>query len=330
MDGRVVRNTLLSTAVAAVFLYFSFRNVPIADVGAALGRLDYAWLLPAVFLSILLMLARTWRWQMELQPLELVPFGRLWSITAVAYMAINLIPARMGEVVRPWLLSRRSSVSISNVVGNLVVEKMMDSFAIVFFILVGLITTRDLPEWVRRGAMFPAIGALVLAVVVLLVYLRGEAFIDSGIGSLLPEGARNSVKRVTKAIVDGMRILPNGRLVLSVFVLSIAMWSLPILSSYALIRAFHFEVPFNAALIVFIFIGFGTALPNAPGMVGPFQAACIMALGIFGVPQADALAYGLVLNAIQVLTIVAQGAIALPLTGVSAGDFRRVTEDAAA
>ena len=79
-----------------------------------------------------------------------------------------------------------------------------------------------------------------------------------------------------------------------------------------------------AALIVFIFIGFGTALPQAPGMIGTYQYACVLALGLFGFPQPQALAYGLALNAIQLTTLVAQGLVALPLAGVSLRDLTRV------
>ena len=100
------------------------------------------------------------------------------------------------------------------------------------------------------------------------------------------------------------------------FVVSLALWFLPILSSYVMIRAFDFPLPFSAAVVVFIFIGFGTALPNVPGMIGPYQYACVLALGLFGVDRrVDALAYGLVLNAVQFLTIVGQGLVAWPLAG---------------
>src|SRR5512147_403225 len=157
MSGRLFKNLLLSSLVAGFFLYLAFRNVPFAELGAALERFDARWLVPAVAISLLLMVMRAWRWQLELRPLEHIGVGRLWIVCAVAYMAINLLPVRLGEVVRPWLLSRRSRVTISNVVGNLVVEKTMDSIAIVFYILVGLLTATDLPAWVRRGAWFPAI-----------------------------------------------------------------------------------------------------------------------------------------------------------------------------
>src|SRR5262245_19106696 len=149
MDARTWRNVALSLAVSGGFLYLAFRNVPLAELGSALARVRHSWLVVSVALSFVLMVFRAWRWQLELRPLEHVPFGRLWVVTAVAYLAINLFPARLGEVVRPWLLSRRSSVSFSNVVGNLVVEKMMDSLVILFYILAGLLTVQNLPAWVR-------------------------------------------------------------------------------------------------------------------------------------------------------------------------------------
>lgn len=325
MNSRQRRTVALSLVVSAAFLFLAFRNVPLDELGAALRRLHAGWLLVAIALSLLIMVFRTWRWQLELQPLERVPFGRLWVVTAVAYLAINLLPARLGEVVRPWLLSRRSSVSFSNVVGNLVVEKMMDAVVTLLYILVGLVTIENLPEWVRTGARVPAVGAVVLVALVLLLYWRGEAFVDRSVLRFLPERVGAGVKRVTGAIVAGMRVLPNPRLVLAVFLVSVALWFLPILSSYVMMRAFEFQLPFSAAVVVFIFIGFGTALPNVPGMLGPYQYACILALGLFGVPKGDALAYGLVLNAVQFFSLVGQGLVAWPLAGISLADLRQAT-----
>ncbi len=330
MHARQWRTIAVSLVVSAGFLYLAFRNVPLADLGAALARVHLGWLACAVLVSFAIMLARAVRWQLELRPLDHVPLGRVWVVTAVAYMAINLLPARLGEVVRPWLMSRRSRVSFSNVVGNLVVEKTMDLVATVFYILAGLLTIENLPDWVRTGARVPAAVAAALVVLVLLLYWRGETFVDRYVLRWLPARFGAGLKRVISAIVAGMRVLPNPGLLLAVFLVTLGLWFLPILSSYIMIRAFDFAVPFSAAVVVFIFIGFGTALPNVPGMLGPYQYACILALGLFGVSQVDALAYGLVLNAVQFLTLIVQGLIAMPLAGVSLADLRRAGDEAAA
>jgi len=321
-----ILHLVIALLVSIGFLYLAFRNVKLDELGAALQRINASWLLVAIVVSLLIMVFRAWRWQLELRPLEHVPFGRLWVIISVAYMAINLLPVRIGEIVRPWLLSRRSRVSFSSVVGNVVLEKTMDSLIIVFYILLGLLTVENLPVWVRRGAMVPAIAAALLVSLVILFWWRGEAFVDRWLLHRLPQGFGRKLKKVLAAMADGMRIIPNPMLLLSVFLVSLTMWFLPILSSYIMIRAFDFPVPFGAALVVFIFIGFGTALPNLPGMIGPYQYACQLALGLFGVSEVDALAYGLVLNAVQFLTLVAQGLLALPIAGVSLAEIRRARE----
>lgn len=322
------RNFVISLFVSGGFLYLAFRNVKLDELSAALGRINSRWLLVSVCVSLLIMVFRAWRWQLELRPLEHVPLGRLWVITAVAYMAINLLPVRLGEVVRPWLLSRRSHVSFANVVGNIVVEKTLDAVLILFYILVGLLTVENLPIWVRRGAIFPAVGAVVLVSLVLLFWWRGEAFVDRWVLHRLPARFGGNLKKILVSMADGMRVIPNLTLLLAVFLVSLVLWFLPILSSYIMIRAFDLQAPFSAALVVFIFVGFGTALPNLPGMIGPYQYACQLALGLFGVSDVDGLAYGLVLNAVQFLTLIAQGLVALPIAGVSIAEIRRARDEA--
>jgi uncharacterized protein (TIRG00374 family) len=327
--GRIGK-LLASLVVGGVFLYLAFRDVSWEQLRDAFAQLDVRWLVPAVAISLLIQVFRAWRWQLVLRPLAHVRFGTLWVVASVAYMAINLLPIRMGEVVRPWLLSRRSSVSFSNVVGNLIIEKTFDSAVIVFYILVGLLTTKNLPHWVRTGAVVPAVAFVGLAALVVLLWWRGERFVERWVVRWLPARFGARVVAVARSLVDGMRVLGDPRLVLVVFLVSLGLWFLPILSSWVMINGFGFDVPFNAALAVFILIGFGTALPQLPGMVGTYQLACVWALGLFGVPQPDALAYGIVLNAVQLSTLVAQGLVALPLAGVSVGDLLRAQPDAAA
>ncbi len=201
---------------------------------------------------------------------------------------------------------------------------------IVFYILIGLLTTPNLPDWVRRGALVPTVAAAVLAVLVVLIWWRGEQFVERGVVRFLPARFGGGWSAWRGRSSTACASSPTARLVVAVLAVSMALWFLPILSSWIMIRAFEFDVPFNAALMVFIFIGFGTALPQAPGMIGTYQYACVLALGLFGVPPPLALAYGLVLNAVQLTTIVVQGLVALPMAGIGVRDLARVGDEVAA
>src|SRR5438552_565228 len=88
MNRRVWINVGLSLVVAAGFLFLAFRNVPLADLGVALARFDWRWLVPAFAISFTLQIFRAWRWQLELRPLARIGLGKLWVVTSVAYMAI--------------------------------------------------------------------------------------------------------------------------------------------------------------------------------------------------------------------------------------------------
>jgi hypothetical protein len=310
------------TAVGVFCLWLALDEVVLSEVAAALGKFDPRWLVAAFAVSLMIQVLRAWRWQIELTPLARVPFALLWQVVSVAYMMINLLPFRLGEPVRPLLLSWKTGLAIPAIVGNWVFEKMMDTAVMVLIVHATLIMA-DLPFWAHHASegslvMFSTLLALVVG-----FWLHGERFYDRTIGRMLPEHASGKLRRVLLVARDGLQILPDRRLVAGVFVVSLALWLLPILSSWLLIRAFGLEVPASAAFVVFVCVGLGTALPNPPGMVGVFQIASVVALGIYGVPESQALAFGIVLNAVQFFSLVVQGVVAMPWIGVGLGTITR-------
>lgn len=319
---RVGRKVAISTLVGLVCLWLAARSVSWSEVGAALERFDVAWLVAAIAISLTIQLLRALRWQVELSPLARLPFATVWQVIAVAYMMINVLPFRMGEPVRPLLMSWRSKLPVSAIVGNWVFEKMMDTAAIVVFVHLALLTA-DLPPWAAHASQASLTAFAVMLSIVVVFWLRGERFFDATIGRWLSEQARAKALEILRTARSGLEILPDRRLVAWVFVLTLVLWGLPVLSSYVLIRGFDFGLPFSAALVVFVAISIGTALPPPPGMFGIMQIASVVALGLFGVPQAEALAYGILLNAVQFTTLVAQGLVALPFVGKTIGEMAR-------
>ncbi len=320
MDGSlagVALRACVGLALGGAGLYLAARGVPFAALVAALERFDARWLVPMLGISLAIQIVRAWRWRLELRPVARLPLAPLWVMVSVAYMLINLLPLRVGEFVRPWLCSQYAGVPVGAVVGNLVLEKAIDATIIAAVFALALLTTAGLPDWVGVGIYLPTMVACGLTLLVGGLLLVRPERLPAMTKLVLPSGVAERVASFARSVGQGLQSVPNARAMAAIALLSMILWSLPVLSSYLLMHAFGLALPLQAALCVFVFIGLGSALPQAPGMVGTFQYACVLALGLFGVPQADAFAYGLVLNAVQLGALVLQGTLALCVAGAS-------------
>jgi uncharacterized protein (TIRG00374 family) len=312
----------VGTAIGAFCLWLALRKVALSEVGAALDNFDARWLVAAFAVSLTIQVLRAWRWQIELTPLARVPFTLLWQVISVAYMMINVMPFRLGEPVRPLLLSWKTGLAIPAIVGNWVFEKMMDTAVMVLIVNATLMMV-DLPPWAHRASVGSLVMFSTLFALVVGFWLHGESFYNRTLARVLPDHACGKMRKVLVVARQGLQILPEKRLVGRVFVVTLALWLLPILSSWLLIRGFGFQVPASAAFVVFLCVGLGTALPNPPGMFGVFQIAAVYALGVYDIPRSEAVAYGIVLNAVQFFSLVLQGVLAMPWVGIGLGTITR-------
>ncbi|MFT4570999.1 MAG: hypothetical protein ACI8TX_001021 [Hyphomicrobiaceae bacterium] len=322
--GSVAGKVVISLLIGGVCLALALNKVDGGEIAAALKSFDLRWLAVAVGLSFLIQILRALRWKLELSPLTHVSFATTWQVVAVAYMMINVLPFRLGEPVRPVLMSMKSGLTIPAILANWVFEKTVDSAVLLLFIQITLVVA-DLPDWAHGASKFALISFISLLVFIVAFWLKGEQFFERTLGRVLHGHARERAHKILINAREGLQILPDRRLVFAVFAISLVYWFIPILSSYALIRGFGFDLPFAAAFVVFVCIGLGTALPNPPGMIGVFQIAAVVALGLYGVEKSQAVAYGIMLNAVQFVTLVLQGLIALPFVGV---DLKRLTKAA--
>lgn len=327
--GSAIAKVVAGTALGGFCLWLALHKVSLSEVGEALARFDTRYVAAAFAVSLMIQVLRAWRWKIELSPLADIPFALTWQVVSVAYMMINVLPFRLGEPVRPLLMSWKTGLTLPAIIGNWVFEKMMDTAVMVLIVHVTLMIA-DLPHWAHKASTGSLVMFTSLLLLVVGFWLHGERFYDRTLGRVLPEHASVKMRKVLVHARRGLEILPDRRLVGAVFLVTLALWLLPIFSSWLLIQGFGFDVPASAAFVVFVCIGLGTALPNPPGMFGVFQIASVVALGVYGVPEPEAVAYGIVLNAVQFFTLVLQGAIAMPLVGVGFGRMTRAAVESSA
>lgn len=296
----------LGLAVTALALYWTLRGVAFDELLAELARTHPGWLALLLPWQILGLWVRAARWRhlaaaIAPRPLSVGPFYRA---TAVGYLAINLFPLRLGELVRPWFLSRETGMGGVAALGTLVLERAID-FATLALIgaAVLLLHTERLPDWVRGAALVFA-GLACVPFLLAVALHRGEAAtlarLQRVLRKLPPRYAAPLLEILTQ-VARGLAALEGRRAITRVALYSLLLWAgvlaLPFLIGFP---ALGIELPPGEALLTaytaHVFTALAIAAPSAPGFVGVYHFACREALGLASVPAANAVAYGTVLH----------------------------------
>ncbi len=298
----------LGLVISAVFLYFALRGLELERLWITLKSAQYVWLIPGVVVYFLAVLARAWRWHYMLRPLKKISTLSMFPIVAIGYMGNNIYPARAGEVLRAAVLKQREGVPISASLATVIVERIFDAVVMLGFVFVNLgelsrltgsagfvgnINIRDLALW---GSLI-FIGALVVFLLAAMFHRTTEKIVFWMIRKLLPVRLQEKVSAVALRFLSGLESLRSPQEALMIFVTSVVIWLLETGKYWFVMHAFPFEVSFFALMLMNGIVNLTTTLPSAPGYVGTFDAPGIALLVAYGVSQAVAAGYTLVLHA---------------------------------
>ena len=301
----------LGLLVSALFIYLALRGLDLLQVWQYMREADYWWLLPGVAIYFFGVWARTWRWHYMLRALKPVPLRRLFPVVCIGYMGNNIYPARIGELLRAYVLREKEEVSISASLATILVERIFDGVVMLLFVFVGLPLAPAIPdEWRRFVIIFSLLffGALGVFFVIAASPRRAEAVYVWIIERLVPERFREPVRGFADRFMEGLYFLRSGRDVAMIFVTSLVVWLAETGKYWFVMHAFPFEVSFFALMLMNGVVNLFTTIPSAPGYLGTFDEPGIEILKVFGVPENIAGAYTLVLHAALWLPITLLGA----------------------
>jgi phosphatidylinositol alpha-mannosyltransferase len=234
------------------------------------------------------------------------------------------LPARLGEPARAMIVARRlgrAREHLPAVLGTLVSQTLLNILALLVLGVV-MFQTSDLFDQRRSGLVLFAVLPIVILAAVLLApaLLRGRGAAGGRVHAWLRQ-ARHALHQVRA----GLLVFRSPRLGATAVVAQLAAWAIQWMSCYVLLVAFGLDqtAGLGAAAAVLFAVNVSAVLPATPSNLGVFQAACVFVLsGAYGVSHADALGYGIILQAVEIATAIVMGAPALLTEGVSWRDVR--------
>lgn len=328
-----------SIAVTALFTWWAFRDTAWSAQWESLRSADHRWIWPYLGILLAIHLCRTLRWGALLSGLEKVPFKPLHEASAIGFMLMLVLPFRLGEFARPMLIASRTSIRRTAAMTTVVLERIVDGLLVATILRVMLwvvpIESPHLPL-IKAAANLMFLGFGGGMVFLLFAYwqqARAVAIIQATLGRL-SAGLAERATDIIDGFVSALRCLPGARQTLLFFGLTGVYWALNGLGMALLARAFDCTgasgacVPLTLgipeAFIVMCVVIVGIMIPAAPGMMGTFQWAVKLGLGLFlpaTVVNASGLAYANVLWLSQTLQQVVLGAIMLWVSSVSFRDL---------
>lgn len=321
-------------ALVAVLLALFLYNVDLRRVADLILRARPAWLGLSLATMFVTLAIRARRWQFLLEPLGEASFGNAFRATAVGFAASSVLPARAGEVIRPYFLARHEQLSASGAFATIVLERLLDLVTVLVMLAVfvfmpgegvvaGSSTLFAAIKW--AGATAGLASALALGVLFLLA--GNPERLASAVSRLewvLPSRLVGTIFVVVERFARGLGTIRRpGRLLIALA------WSLPLwlsidLGVWAVAVAFRFPVPFTGSFLIVPLLVLGVAVPT-PGSIGGFHEAFRVGATVFyRVPNDGAVAAALVLHIFSIGPSLILGGYFAAQAGLTLAGMRRL------
>lgn len=332
---RNVIRTVVVLALAVGLIAWFLRNAEFDRVWSAVASARADYLLLSAGLTVVTYLIRAERWQYLLGPLGPTRFGTVLRATVIGFAASAVLPARAGEVIRPYFLARREGLSATATFATIIVERVLDLVAVLLLLATFLIWFDPGLE-ARDSAVFSAIryGGLVMAPVAVAALaimffmaghperlhawlLRAEA--------VLPAAAARLIAKAARMFAEGFAVVRRPERLVAAIAWSIVLWVSIAAGIWAVAAAFRIAMPFTGGLLMLAPLVVGVAVPTPGGVGGFHEAFRLGATAFFGADNNTAVGAAIVLHAISVGPVTLAGLLftvqdGLKLGGIARGD----------
>jgi uncharacterized protein (TIRG00374 family) len=312
-------------AISAALLYFIIRSVA-AEPGQVIATLfaaDWRFIVPAIGLYFVGVWLRSARWGLLL-PEHTVTTSTLLRALVVGFTVNNLLPLRIGEVARTYLLNRWCRIPYGATIASLVVERVLDGLSLAMLLLVAL-TVVPAPGYLRWAGGVAALGFLSGAALLALGAWRTSAIttIAAFVARLLPARFGTIVEQLATSFARALVLVHDPTRLLRVLGLSVLAWCFELGLFFVLLIAFGLPGSYPLALLVGSAGNFATLIPSSPGYAGTFDAAVITVLQSpeVGIPAFQATAYDFAVHMTLLVPVTIVGTLVLWRSHVTFGQI---------
>lgn len=293
----------LGLIVSIGFLFLFLWKIDFGETGRELRDANYIYFIPAVLIYFGALGFRSLRWRYLLLHIKPIHPRSLFPVVAIGYMSNNVLPIRLGELVRAHFLGEKEKVNKASALATIAVERVFDGLTLLLF---AAVIWPFLPwtDVLRNDAGDLKLWWIALSVIVATAFVAGflVLFIFASsprlanrmtgmIALLAPRRFRPKVKGIIDLLIEGLGALRSPRKLMFISFLSFPVWLTEAAMYYILAVSFGLDQPFQVILLVTATSNLATAVPSSIGGIGPFEVVAKSTLVAVGVGAEVAAAY---------------------------------------
>jgi uncharacterized protein (TIRG00374 family) len=326
---------IVVNVLSLVCLVWALHGLHFRQLMHRFAHLHWGWVVLAIASNLLSYVVQGWRWKLLLAPVAPIPVRRCIRSVYVGVYANEVLPLRSGEIIRCYLLARSSELPVSVTLASALIERIFDGIWLIIAMFVTLHSI-ELPRVLRDSALFLGILILVCGALLAVAMYWREQTLD-----LLLNARWFGWIHV---LIKDLHLIGHSRYLYYAFFLSLPYALLQTFPIYATLRAYDGlnHLPVIAAFTVAIALRFNSIVPQAPGNVGTFPGAVMLALNLkpfraltkaaAPVRRAGRMIdpfremtreFSFILLAVITVPLLITGFIAVALTGTKLGDIHR-------
>jgi uncharacterized protein (TIRG00374 family) len=320
--------TVLVSALAIALLGWFLRHADLADVWVRVRQARVDLLVVGFLLVVLSFVIRAYRWQYLLRPIGPTRFRTAFRTTIIGAAALGVLPARAGDLLRPYLLARQEGLNTSATFATIVMERVLDLIAMLVLLALYVWGTADssrLPASLLRGieasAAIASAGALVLVALTWVMATHPERIgrLVFGAARVLPAAMADRLAGYARTFSGGFAVAREPQALAAALAWSFLLWFVIAGEIWLVALAFGIYMPFAGSFLLQALLVIGVAVPT-PGGVGSYHEAYRIGVTMFfGAANSAAVAAAIVTHAISYVPVVLAGVVFMAQDGLGFG-----------
>jgi len=300
---------ILGVLISVIGLYYAFRQINFWELWISIKNVNFILVILAIVILLLSNVIRAWRWQILVKPIKDVSFEPAFSSIMIGYFGNSVLPFRMGEFLRAFVVADKTSLTASTAFGTIVIERILDFIGLSIVILL-IMTVYPLTS--VGGSII--IGVIVLSLTAFIFFFLFGGFKSSLLVkieklSLLRIGLLHKILLFIKNFLDGATTIRATNKLGIILLYTLIIWIMYYCSTYLATIAIGIELEWFGFGVLLISTTLAISIPAAPGYVGTYHAAAVYILtNLFDVGRSNAQAAAIILHAVGTIPIVIIGA----------------------